>query len=244
MSQPDATPRSNTAATASAAVGPTVNAPFRGYFLPEDIAADRWVHLAALILCTVGIPLLLTLAGRSTRSAVLVACCVYSMTLVMLFACSTAFYHVRLRIERRRLRQLDHAAIFLLIAGTYTPFTALLLHGLEAVAITAIIWAGAITGAAYKLARPLAFPGFSPAGYLLLGGTALIGLGPVLQAVEPVSLFLIIAGMAIYALGAVIRRRRALRYRNTIWHMMVIAAASCHYIAILRGVVLATGGAS
>jgi hemolysin III len=214
------------------------NPPFRGYFRPEDIAADRWVHLAALILCTGGIPSLLAVAGRSANPAVFGACVVYTLTLATLFACSTAFYHLPMRIGRRRLRQLDHAAIFLLIAGTYTPFTTTLLAGLEAVAVTGLIWFGALFGAAYKLTRPLPFPGFSTSGYLFVGGTALIGLGPVLQAVEATTALLIVGGLAIYGLGAMTRVRRQLRYRNTIWHAMVIAAALCHYATILQGVVL------
>lgn len=184
-------------------------------------------------------PWLLAVAGRSAGRATFVACAVYSATLVALFVCSTAFYHVKLPIERRRLRQLDHAAIFLLIAGTYTPFSVALLHGLWAVGVTAFVWSGAVAGAIYKLARPLTFPGFSRIGYLLIGGMTLAGLGPVLAAVDPVSLMLILAGLAIYVLGAMVRARRSLRYRNTIWHVMVVAAALCHYVAILHGVVLA-----
>jgi hemolysin III len=216
------------------------NAPFR-YFRPEDIAADRWVHLVALMLCTAGIPLLLAMAGRSPNPAVFGACVAYALSLVALFACSTAFYHVPLRIERRRLRQLDHAAIFLLIAGTYTPFTAGLLRGVAAVAITALIWGGALVGALYKLSRPLPFPGFSTAGYLFVAATAFIGLGPVLLAVDAATALLIAGGLAIYGLGAVIRVRRQLRYRNTIWHSLVTAAAICHYAAILHGAVLRGG---
>jgi hemolysin III len=192
----------------------------------------------ALGLSGIGVPPLLTTAARSAGRAAFVACAVYSVTLIALFVCSAAFYHVRLPIERRRLRQLDHAAIFLLIAGTYTPFTVTLLHGPWTVGVTATVWSGAIAGALYKLARPLTFPGFSRAGYALLGGTTLAGLGPVLAAADPVSLVLIVAGLTIYLLGAFVRVRRSLRYRNTIWHVMVAAGALCHYAAILR-VVLA-----
>lgn len=213
------------------------NLPFRGYFRPEDIAADRWVHLAALILCVAGVPVLLDMAGRLPHRSVFFACSAYAVTLVALFACSTAFYHVPLHIERRRLRQFDHAAIFLMIAGTYTPFT-VMLPGMAAIAVTSLVWLGAVAGAIYKLSRPLQFPGFSRAGYVFIAGTVVVGLVPVLRQIEPASLILIVSGLAIYAVGAVIRGRRSLRYRNTIWHTMVIAAAACHYAAILHGVVL------
>lgn len=215
------------------------DARLRGYFRPEDIAADRWVHFTALLLCAIGVPVLLVAAGRSAGRATFVACTIYSMTLIALFVCSTAFYHVPLPIERRRLRQFDHAAIFLLIAGTYTPFSVALLSGPWAVGITALVWTVAIAGAVYKLARPLTFPGFSRTGYLLIGGTTIPGMAPVLEAVDPVALTLIVAGLVIYVIGATLRVRRSLRYRNTIWHVMVVAGALCHYVAILHGVVLA-----
>jgi hemolysin III len=235
-----ATPRNKAIAAAQPTAPPRTGAPFR-YFRPEDVAADRWVHLTALILCVVGVPALLDMAGRASNPVVLPACAVYAVTLVCLFICSTAFYHVPLRIERRRLRQFDHAAIYLLIAGTCTPFTTTLLPGGFAVAITALVWLGALSGAIYKLRRPLGFPGFSTAGYLLVAATVVAGLVPVLRAADPASAVLIVGGLAIYALGAVIRARRSVRYRNTIWHVMVIAAAACHYAAILHGVVLAPG---
>ena len=226
-------------AAAPSAVASPAPVRFRGYFRPEDIAADRWMHLAALMLCTAGVPVLLDMAGRSANRAVFFACSVYAVTLVVLFACSTAFYHVPLHIERRRLRQFDHAAIYLLIAGTCTPFTATLLPGASAVTITSLVWLGGLSGAIYKLIRPLQFPGFSAPGYLFFAGTALVGLFPVARVADPASLALIVAGLSIYALGALIRARRSVRYRNTIWHAMVIAAATCHYAAILHGVVLA-----
>jgi len=235
-----ATPRNKPIEVTQQTAPPSAGAPFR-YFRPEDIAADRWVHLTALILCVVGVPALLDMAGRAPSPVVLPACAVYAATLVCLFICSTAFYHVPLRIERRRLRQFDHAAIYLLIAGTCTPFTTTLLPGGVAVAITSLVWLGGMSGAIYKLRRPLGFPGFSTAGYLLIAATVVAGLVPVLRAADPATAALIITGLAIYALGAAVRARRSVRYRNTIWHAMVIAAAACHYAAILHGVVLAPG---
>ncbi|MBV9553443.1 MAG: hemolysin III family protein [Alphaproteobacteria bacterium] len=237
MDRPSAARRSDPPALPFAGAQ-AAGAPFRGYFRPEDIAADRWVHLAALLLCIVGVPWLLAVAGRSTGALTFAACAVYSVTLTTLFVCSTAFYHLPLRIGRRRLRQIDHAAIFLLIAGTCTPFTVALLQGAWAAGVTAFVWSGALAGAIYKLVRPSTFPGFSTPGYGLIGITVVAALGPVLRAVDRLSLLLIVAGLAIYVLGAVLRLRRALRYRNTIWHTMVIAAAACHFAAIVHGVVL------
>jgi hemolysin III len=210
----------------------------RPYFRPEDIAADRWIHLAGLVLGSIATLVLLVLAGRSGRLSMVIACWVYATTLTAMLICSTLFHHGPIRAERRLLRRLDHAAIFMLIAGTYTPFSTCLLHGLWAFGTTAAVWAVAVGGALVKLVRPLGPPGSSTAGYLAVSGVALVGLSPILGVIDPLSLALIVAGLAIYAAGAVIRRRRALRYRNTLWHTMVLVAASCHFAAIMHGVVL------
>jgi hemolysin III len=225
----------------SAAGATTGPAPRIGtYFRPEDLAIDRWVHLAALLLCTVGVPVLLTMAGRSPSAAVFFACSAYAATLVWQFVCSTAFHHLPLRITRLRLRQFDHVAIYLLVAGTSTAFTATLLPGFSRVAITALVWLGALSGAIYKLVRPPQYRTFSITGYLLIASTSVVGLIPVLRVIDPITLILIVAGCSIYVVGAAIRlRRRSMRYRNTIWHMMVTTAAACHFAAILHGVVLA-----
>ena len=244
MTSPSATPQSDRRAVGAAAGAAPASAtaagpqpPFRGYFRPEDLAADRWVHLTALVLCMIGVPFLLLAAGKTMAWSVFLACSVYATTLVWLFVCSASLYHLPLRIERRRLRQLDHAAIFLLVAGTCTPFTTALLHGAEALAVTGAVWAMALAGAFYKLTRPQSFPGFSTTGKLLLAGMVLVGVAPVLHAADARAVALIVAGLAIYLSGAILRRRPQ-RYRNTVWHTLVIAGAACHYAAILSGIVL------
>jgi hemolysin III len=204
-----------------------------------EIAADRLVHLAGLILGGAGVPVLLSMAGGTGKPGIFAACAVYSATLVAMLVCSTLYHHGPIRADRQILRRLDHASIVLLIAGTYTPFTTCRLTGFAAVAMTAAVWGGALAGVAVKLTRPLGRFGLSTAAYLGLGWIVLIGLRPIVEAVVPLSLTLLAAGGLVYSLGVGIYGCRSLRFRTALWHALVVTAAACHFAAILHGVVLA-----
>ena len=140
---------------------------------------------------------------------------------------------------RAFLRRFDQAAIFLMIAGTYTPFTTCRLHGGWAIGLTAAIWTGAITGAAVKLIRPRGLKRGSIVAYLALGWMILVGVRPMLGSVDALTALLIGVGGVLYSIGVGFHLRRALPFHNAIWHSFVLVAASCHYAAILHGVVLA-----
>jgi len=205
---------------------------------PSERAADRWIHFAGLGVGATGLAVLLGIAARSATPAIFIASLIYSASLMAMLVCSTLYHHSPWAY-RKFPRRLDHAAIFLLIAGTYTPFTVCRLHGTAAFVMTATVWAGALGGVAAKLVGPLRSRGFSTAGYLALGWIALVGLRPILDAVDPLPLILILAGGVIYSIGAGIHRWRSLRFHNAIWHGMVVIAAECHFAAVLLGVVLA-----
>jgi len=205
----------------------------------NERAADRAVHLAGLVLGLAGTSILLGIAARSASAMVLVASLIYSASLIAMLVCSTLYHHSATQAYRIFMRRLDHAAIFILIAGTYTPFTTCRLHGAWAIALTTAVWAGALGGAAVKLFGPLRSSGLSTAAYIALGWMGIIALRPILAAVDPLSLILIGVGGVIYSIGAAIHRWRSLRFHNAIWHAMVVIAAACQFIAVLRGVVLA-----
>ena len=129
--------------------------------------------------------------------------------------------------------------IFLMIAGTYTPFTTCRLHGVWAIGMTATVWAGAVTGAVMKLISPRRVERVSIVAYLALGWTILVGMRPMLGSVDARTAVLIGVGGLLYSAGVGFHLWRALPFQKAIWHSFVLVAASCHYAAILRGVVLA-----
>jgi hemolysin III len=213
-------------------------APRVARYTPAERTADRWVHLTGLVLACGGTATMLSIAARSAPGIV-AACLVYSVSLLAMLVCSTLYHHHPKLAYRPFLRRLDHAAIFLLIAGTYTPFTTCRLHGMWAIAMTAAIWAGALGGVIVKLSGPLRSGGLSTIAYIGLGWIGAIGLRPILAAVDPQALILLGIGGVVYSTGAAIHRWRSLRFHTAIWHTMVLLAAACQYAAILRGVVLA-----
>jgi hemolysin III len=175
------------------------------------------------------------IADRPTFSASLV----YSVCLLTMLGCSAAYNLASNASRREFLRKLDHAAIFLMIAGTYTPFTTCRLNGVWAIGMTAAVWTGAVTGAVMKLIYPRGVERGSIVAYLALGWMILVGVRPMLGSTDARTAILIAVGGVLYSIGVGFHLWRALPFHNAIWHSFVLVAASCHYAAILRGVVLA-----
>jgi hemolysin III len=126
-----------------------------------------------------------------------------------------------------------------MIAGTYTPFTTCRLHGVWAIGMTGAVWTGAVAGAVTKLLFPGRFERGSVVAYLSLGWVILVGMRPMLGSVDVRTAVLIGVGGVLYSIGVGFHVWRALPFHKAVWHSFVLVAASFHYAAILRGVVLA-----
>jgi hemolysin III len=204
-----------------------------------ELATDRIIHLMGTLAGMVGSAILVGIAAGFADRPIFYASLVYSVCLVAMLGCSAA-YNLAFHPSRRPfLRQLDRAAIFLMIAGTYTPFTTCRLHGVWAIGMTAGVWAGAIAGAVVKLTCPRDIKRVSIVAYLALGWIILAGVRPMLGSVDTRTALLIGVGGVLYTIGVGFHLWRALLFHNAIWHSFVLVAAGCHYAAILRGVVLA-----
>jgi hemolysin III len=172
--------------------------------------------------------------GRSGQTA---AIAVYAASLMAMFGCSLA-YNMSRPGRCDWLRRFDHAAIFLMIAGSYTPFTTQSLTGGWAIGMTAAVWTLALAGAALKLFLPDLGRGLWVPLYLGLGWIAVIALKPLFAGVSLLALTLLAAGGLIYSLGVIVYARPSLKFRRAIWHGFVVAAAATQYAAVLLGVVL------
>jgi hemolysin III len=133
------------------------------------------------------------------------------------------------------LRRLDHSAIYLLIAATYTAFM-LPMHGAVPTVMLVIIWAAALAGIAIKLFWPGRFDRTSVGLYLTMGWSGAFTIGPIAAALAPVTLALIAIGGVLYSVGVVFHAWRSLRFQNAIWHGFVLIAAQCHYAAVVTAV--------
>jgi hemolysin III len=210
------------------------------YPRPIERSADRWVHVVGLTAAGAGAATLLALTVLGRRFAETAAVGVYALCLIAMLVCST-IYNMAGPRHRPVLRRLDHAGIFLMIAGSYTPFTTLRLTGAWALWMTVAIWGLCLLGAAGKLFLPGLSKGFWVALYMGVGWLVLIAIKPLLAAVSLLALVLLLAGGLVYSLGVIVYLRKSLPFRRAIWHSFVIAAAATHYAAILTGVVLVPG---
>jgi hemolysin III len=207
------------------------------YPRPIERSVDRWVHVVGLTGGALGGVALLGLSLGFGRFGQAAAVGIYAACLIGMFLASAAY---NLASPRRRplLRRLDHAAIFLMIAGSYTPFTTQRLTGAWAWGMTGAVWTLALGAAAGKLFAPGLGRRFWIILYLALGWIAVIAIKPLLADVSAAALILLLAGGLVYSLGVIIYLNKALPFRRAIWHGFVTAAAATHFAAILTGVVL------
>jgi hemolysin III len=201
--------------------------------------ADFWVHAIGVAAAALGAIALLGLAiwrGDLGRAG---AVSIYTICLIAMLGFSAAYNLADRSRSRGLLQRLDHAAIFLMIAGTYTPFTTQRFEGAWAVGMTAAVWTIALLGAAGKLFLPgVSRLSWLPV-YLLLGWMVVAAIQPLVHGVSFAALILLIVGGAVYTLGVAIYVRRRLPFRRAIWHGFVLTAAGSHYAAVLTGVVFA-----
>lgn len=205
---------------------------------PSELLADLWMHRVGVAAGLVAAVTLVGLAVALGATPAVVAVAIYAVALMAMLCCS-AFYHLTPPSPRKALaRRFDHAAIFLLIAGTYTPFTLGRLGGAWGYGLVAVVWAVALAGMAIKLFMPGRFERLSIVVYLALGWIGVVAFRPMQDVLGPAPLILIGVGGVLYSVGVIFHVWRSLKFQNAIWHGFVLAGAGCHYAAVLSGVVL------
>ncbi len=180
------------------------------------------------------------LIGNALRAGPMqgVAAAVYCGSMILLFSVSAAYHWLPQGNTKNLLRRLDHAAIFLFIAGTYTPFMLGRLAEQGGYWILALVWLVATVGTVAKCANRLTHPVLSTAMYMGLGWFAVFILEPLMQAMPGDGIALIVAGGVLYTLGAIVfHLDERIRYAHFVWHLLVLGASGCHFLAVLRYVV-------
>lgn len=204
-----------------------------------ELIADGVVHVLGITLATVGAVAILVLAAQHASSGVLGAVAIYAMGLVGLLVVSAAYNMWPISRTKWWLRRIDHAFIFILIAATYTPFVTRFEPSLQSQAMLIGVWSVAIIGAIAKVALPGRFDRLAIAIYVLLGFSGFLFWETIAAALPTTTLALIVAGGLTYTAGIVFHVWQGLRYQNAVWHGFVLAAAACHYAAVLREVAAA-----
>ena len=202
--------------------------------LGEEIA-NSVSHGAAFVAAALAAPFPIAAAARGGSAAEVVGASVFAATMVLLYAASMLYHAIPHPRAKRVLRKLDHGAIYLLIAGTYTPFTLGALGGPWGWSLFAIVWSLAVVGAALKAFDRMSHPAWSTGLYLAMGWSVLIALGPLVERVATGGLVLLAAGGLAYTGGVVFFALDSrLRYGHFVWHLFVVAGTACHYFAVLH----------
>jgi hemolysin III len=205
---------------------------------PTARRADLVVHILGLAFATLGGLALLGLTfaqGTLTQTA---AIAIYVAGLIAMLSFSAAYNFAKVR-WRPLLRRLDYAGIFLMIAGSYTPFTTQRLHGLWAIGMTAAVWGLAGLGVVGRLFLPNLGRKAWVAIYIALGWLAVVAIEPLIDGAGWIALALLAVGGVVYSTGTLFYISKRLTFRRAIWHGHVVGASMLHYAAVLIGVVLA-----
>ncbi|TCZ55259.1 PAQR family membrane homeostasis protein TrhA [Roseicella aquatilis] len=199
-----------------------------------EYAADAAVHALGLVAGGFGCLGLALAIAASDGGLVPVALGLYGIGLVAMLCCSAAYNLAGPGRWKPVLQRLDHAAIFLMIAGTYTPIALLAIGGGWGWGLFALVWAGALAGAALKLTAPARIERLAILLYLMLGWLGVVATRPLLDALPWPDMLLLLLGGLLYSLGVPVHLATRLRFHTALWHGLVLAAAACHYVVVLR----------
>ncbi len=202
------------------------------YTLREEIT-NSITHGVGALLSIAGLVILAILAARHGDAWHIVSCSIFGATLTLLYTASTLYHSIPHPKAKQVLRIIDHSAIFLLIAGTYTPFTLVNLRGPWGWSLFGTVWGLALFGIILELTPWRRFRLLSVALYLGMGWAVLVAAKPLLDAVAPTGLLLLAAGGLAYTLGVVFYIWRSLPHHHAIWHLFVLAGSALHFFAVL-----------
>jgi hemolysin III len=200
------------------------------YTRTEELAHALTAGLG-IVACAVAIPWLVWVSFADLGR--LAAAVVFGASALAMFVTSVIYHWAHEPETKKRLRLLDHAAIYLLIAGTYTPFTLIAMKGAWGYAMFGVIWTLAVVGIVTKTMVGFGFPRLSTILYVVMGWVALIAIRPMAASLSDAELYWLIAGGVAYTAGVPFYVWKTRRYTHAVWHLFVLAGVACHFVAVL-----------
>jgi hemolysin III len=195
--------------------------------------ANAVTHGIGSILGVAGLVVLIVFADLYGTARHVVAVSVFGATLIMLYLASTLYHSIPGARAKRVLRIIDHASIYLLIAGTYTPFALISLQGAWRWTVFGVVWGLAIAGVTLKAFFTGRFGIVSCVIYLAMGWMSLVLIKPLLGVISPLGIFWLAAGGVAYTVGVLFYTWKSFSYSHALWHLFVMAGSTCHFFAVL-----------
>lgn len=195
--------------------------------------ANSLTHGIALVAAVIAAPYLILESLNSGELRELVGACIFAVTMIVVYTTSTLYHSMPFGRKKHILRVIDHGAIFLLIAGTYTPFTLGALSGTWGIFLLVSEWILAITGILLKAFTGVKYRKLSIVLYLCMGWLVLIAFDPFLERIPFMGIFWILAGGVAYTVGIPFYAAKNVKYTHLVWHIFVIAGTVCHFIAVM-----------
>jgi hemolysin III len=201
---------------------------------PGEEIANSISHGVAFLAAVAAAPVLVLSAARHDGAARIAGASVFAAAMVLLYLTSTLYHALPRNRAKRVFQVLDHAAIFLMIAGTYTPFTLGVLRGTWGWTLLGLVWGLALAGVVLTAAGGVRYPKLTTGLYLAMGWLILIAVKPLWLRVPSSGLIWLGAGGIAYTVGVVFYAANRVRYSHFVWHLFVITGTTCHFFAVLR----------
>jgi hemolysin III len=198
----------------------------------EEIA-NAVSHGVGLLLAVVAAPALVVATVQRGGVTEIIAASIFGVTMVLVYLTSTLYHALPMNRAKRLFRILDHGAIFLLIAGTYTPFTLGPLRGTWGWTLFGLVWGLALAGIVFKAVGGVRYPKFSTCLYIAMGWLVIVAIEPLRLNMPTTGFSWLLAGGVAYTAGVAFFAPKRFRYSHFVWHLFVIAGTACHFAAVL-----------
>ncbi len=202
------------------------------YSFIEEII-NSVTHGAGILLSIAALVLMVVFASLSGSAVHVVSCAIFGVTLILLYTASTLYHGIPYPRVKRILKICYHCCIYLLIAGTYTPFLLVTLRGALGWTLFGVIWFLALLGVLFKLFFIHRFKIVSTIAYVLMGWIIILAIKPLMAALPAGGLIFLVAGGLAYSLGVIFYAWKKLPFNHAIWHLFVLAGSICHFFAVL-----------
>lgn len=201
---------------------------------PSEEIASAITHGLGVLLAIAGGTSLIVLSANHASALEVISAAVFTATLVVMYAASTLYHAVSRPRAKQRLKVFDHCAIFLLIAGTYTPFTIAVLKGALGWSLFGAVWGLAAVGIVLKWFFTGRMRLLSTLFYVLMGWMAIVAVVPISRVLDAAAFYWLIGGGVVYTVGTLFYHNQRIPYSHAIWHLFVLSGSACHFMAILN----------